>query len=174
MTDYHKIHINLPNACVVNKRVICFFSARSSIGKNDRVICGRREKNAKSTAQPGRGVEIARRTGRRRFLSPHQAQSEPVSGHDGGAVIHGVPFPRTVRRRSGGVQADRTVLARTRYLCTARARVRHGHNQVHVVVVPGGMHFSDHSVPSDHGQLFINAVPTIRTGTDTFTDGRLD
>lgn len=157
---------------VVNKRVIFFLCQTVYIDKNDRVFCGRREKNAKPTAQPGRGVEIARRTGRRRFLSSHQAQSELVPGHHGLAVVHGVPVPRAVRRRPGRVQADRSVLARTRYLCTARARVRHGHNPVHVVVVPGGVHFSDHPVPSDHGQLFVNAVPSIRTGTDTFTDDR--
>jgi len=87
-----------------------------------------------------------------------------VPGHHGRAVVHGVPVPRPVRRRPGRVQADRPVFARAGHVRAARARVRRGAEQVHVVIVPGGLHVGHHPVPSDHRQLLVDAVPTIRTG----------
>jgi len=88
-----------------------------------------------------------------------------VPGHYSCAVVHGVPVPRPVRRRPRGVPADRPIRARARHVRASRARVRHGPEQVYVVVVPGGLHVGHHAMPSDHRQLFANAVPTIRTGT---------
>lgn len=85
--------------------------------------------------------------------------------HHGAAVVHGVPVPGAVRRRPGRVPADSPVRSRPRHLRIARARVRCGHEQVHVVVVSGGLHIGHHAMPSDHRQLFTDAVQAIRTGT---------
>jgi len=125
----------------------------------------RRETSAEPATQPGRRVEVARRTGRGQLLSAHQAQSEPVPGHYGRAIVYGVPVPRTVRRRPGGVPTDRPILAGARHVRTTRARVRRGHEQMYMVVVPRRLHVGHNEVPSDHSELFADAVQTIRTGT---------
>jgi len=95
--------------------VILFYppqiATRKNNGRNNR---RRREGNAESTAQPGRRIETAWRTSRGQLLRAHQAQSEPVSGHYGRAVVHGVPVPRAVCCRPGGVPADRPVRVRAR------------------------------------------------------------
>jgi len=91
-------------------------ATRENNGRDSR---GRREGNAEPTAQPGRRIETARRTGRGQLLRAHQAQGEPVPRHYGRAVVHGVPVPRAVRRRPRGVPADRPVRARARHVRAA-------------------------------------------------------
>lgn len=73
---------------------------------------GRRAgEDAEPAAQPGRGVPVARRTGRGRVLRTGEAQGEPVPGHHGRPVVHGVPVSRPVRRRPGRVPTHSAVLA---------------------------------------------------------------
>jgi len=81
-----------------------------------------------------------------------------VPGHYGRAIVYGVPVPSAVRRRPGGVPTDRPILAGARHVRAARARVRRGHEQMYVVVVSRRLHVSHNEVPSDHSELFADAV----------------